>query len=342
MAVSLLELSAWSVAESPERLPWPVSWVHSPKTGSFFGAAVASLLCDGYDDSGELTTNATSEFRYRQWQGTKVRCRGEEKDCELTCSAAKYYGRQLQISLAPHARTSFADGHFPVRTGRGSDVMLFLRDPATRLASHFQQGMLRWCEGDVPAAAAAAVGTKKESLCFADSELAKLPKAQRKDFSCERFLRWTEIPGVKSCTTKLLLGRPCHATQLPSDEEALKARELIQRGRGLDNLRAVFVGDTNRWDLSICLFYARFGQRKCPPRETLSDPDGLQTTSGLRNKKDRPPYTCAGQNASLADDDTDGLLYDAAVDRVDREWRQFGPRVSHCDTCRRFLGLSAA
>ena len=32
---------------APRTLPWPFAWLHAPKTGSHFGAAVADLLCDG-------------------------------------------------------------------------------------------------------------------------------------------------------------------------------------------------------------------------------------------------------------------------------------------------------
>eukprot|EP00632_Arachnochrysis_sp_CCMP2950_P000745 CAMPEP_0185713494 /NCGR_PEP_ID=MMETSP1164-20130828/36949_1 /TAXON_ID=1104430 /ORGANISM="Chrysoreinhardia sp, Strain CCMP2950" /LENGTH=117 /DNA_ID=CAMNT_0028381065 /DNA_START=56 /DNA_END=406 /DNA_ORIENTATION=- len=71
-----------------ERLPWPFRWVHAPKTGSFFGAAIADLICDelqGAAPSGTTTTTtsessssstrettATTDHHFEQFRGTKL------------------------------------------------------------------------------------------------------------------------------------------------------------------------------------------------------------------------------------------------------------------------------
>ena len=311
MATVFFALLSSSVAY--EMLPFPIRWVHAPKTGSLFGAAVADLICDGYGDG--------SQGEFRQFRGTKVRCTTERYHggaCEMHCSGNEYYGRSVTVDLGPrNGVNSFAHGHYPLTDGTTTDLILFLRDPFTRLASQYRQGMLHWCEGD----------TRDE--CFDGDAIKKLKSQSKKD--CDRFTSWVQIPGVKSCTTKLLLGSPCHGTTLPSIHQATALADLIRGRHGaFKNYSAVFVGDTSRWDLSICLFYAKFSDN-CPPHETLSDSTGIYD----RHKYDGPPFTC--MNTSLAAGDTDAILYQAAVDRVDADWLQVGFRVRHCPPCRPFF-----
>lgn len=84
---------------------------------------------------------------------------------------------------------------------------------------------------------------------------------------------------VKSCAAQMILGSPCGAS-LPDGEPDLFAHEPSE---AVDRIRKFgFVGITEEWELSVCLFHAMFGG-DCLPVEFPKDRAGtaLKAKTGL-------------------------------------------------------------
>ena len=131
------------------RLPWPFTWLHPPKTGSHFAAAVSDLICD------RLRAEPFADHHFRKEMGTEV-----PSAFRATCNASTYFGRRVTVGLQPHGLRgpSFADGHFPSTFDKARGAMrvptvAMVRQPGPRSRSQFAQGMKRWCEGEADDAA---------------------------------------------------------------------------------------------------------------------------------------------------------------------------------------------
>lgn len=86
-----------------------------------------------------------------------------------------------------------------------------------------------------------------------------------------------------------------------------------------------FVGLTDRWNDSICLFHARFGGR-CLAAELLNNRPTAYPTSLVRNS------TQIDADAALAafHDRYDSVLYRAVRSRFEREWRELALSPQRC------------
>jgi hypothetical protein len=49
-ALSDRRVAADPAGASPPTLPYPLYWLHAPRTGSIFGGVLAAALCEGLDD----------------------------------------------------------------------------------------------------------------------------------------------------------------------------------------------------------------------------------------------------------------------------------------------------
>ena len=76
---------------APRTLPWPFAWLHAPKTGSHFGAAVADLLCDGLHGFVRYKGTELVEGTAKEWRAGRTRC-----------AADAYFGRATTVELLPH------------------------------------------------------------------------------------------------------------------------------------------------------------------------------------------------------------------------------------------------
>ena len=209
--------------------------------------------------------------------------------------------------------SSFADGHFPstLRGGRFRvPTLLVARRPAERLRSMYHQGLDGMCEGAIDAHRQVRHACRFKKL------------KQKNPGTCAGYRAWTELEGVLGCQAKLVLGLPCSALRNVSEAELREAEALVLADGHATNL--LFVGDTGRWDQTVCLFYALFSPSgRCPPEETL-----LPAAKAAARSDDG----CAGGR----DDVADGRFFDAATRRFDRDWARAAPLVRHCPACAGF------
>ena len=300
------------VLVAPVRLPWPFRWLHAPKTGSHFAASIADLICN------RLRATPGKDHGFHQYKGTEV---PESSDC----SADDYFGREVHVSLGPHKLSgpiqSFADGHYPSTfqgTAFRKPTLMMARSPSARLRSQYNQGMQHWCESHN--------NVKNEcwnKKLWSSPERSPTDKKHGMD-KCARYVDWTKIHGVMGCQSKLFLGRPCSAVELPTPDEMATVEAVLAN----DTSSLLYVGDTGRWNLSVCLFYATFSTGgRCPPEEAFFPAVRTRVWSGVPKLATCPP----GQR-----DEFDERLFAAATRRVDRDWAAVAHLVRHCPPCAGF------
>ena len=100
---------------------------------------------------------------------------------------------------------------------------------------------------------------------------------------------FVETPGITGCQTRMLTGYACASLQSPADK--------LERALNALSTRFVFMGLTERWTESMCLFHAMYGGRVLPvefenahptdPTQYLTDADRLFLQS---NASDVDPY----------------------------------------------------
>lgn len=121
-------------------------------------------------------------------------------------------------------------GHAPANPHELDSLAAMFRRPSQRLLSgfhHTEQGV---------ADAMVAPGMPKAERDKLRLAAAGLPSA---------YARW---PGIASCATKMLRGRPCAGRFAPTDADAALAALAVRQ-------RLAFVGLEERWAESICVFH---------------------------------------------------------------------------------------
>jgi len=294
-ATTVTALSSQS-AKDRQRTPWrtqageglmPILWLHVPKTGSSFATTLAHFGCPSLP--AELTTKEPARFqiKYPPWR----------------------YGCENSFQR-------FESGHAPVPpwAGLGHVVSMF-REPRERLASGYFHRL-----HDCP--------PLRNKMCVPRflaqngrpgdcDRLYKIPLQQQKPTIVE----YNKCVG--GCTAHMLAGRPCGikpdmitiAAETDSKVKALKA--IKQLG---------FVGLTEQWPLSICLFHVRFGGN-CY----------RASFSNVRPGKHTHRYD---NFFSVADFDMgiDQAIYDAASKRF---WREVHEHDVSLARCRQYICPSA-
>ena len=142
----------------------------------------------------------------------------------------------------------------------------------------------------------------------------------------EQFAKW---PGVSGCQAKMLLGQFCgksFAKRL-SDVPADAVERAIDR---LDSTFA-FVGLTEHWNMSVCLFHAQFGGRPSAASFENSRAGHYHQDGASSNKFEAKELDFGG-----IDDYADAAVYGEATRIFVRRLREYGFKIP------RFLGLAAA
>ena len=134
--------------------------------------------------------------------------------------------------------TDINPGHFPYveSRDRGHGVGLF-RKPQQRIMSAFAAGLHHY-------------GMKaSDSIQMRDTVL---EAARKNDYmgSLRAYVNW---PGISSCQTKMILGYKC-----ASDKPTLGSEDL-RRAMDIVENDFLFVGITEDFDMSVCLFHAMLG-----------------------------------------------------------------------------------
>lgn len=108
------------------------------------------------------------------------------------------------------------------------------------------------------------------------------------------------LRGIKGCQVKMVLGVPCAAPF------ALNESLLAEAARRVAS-DFLFVGLTERWEASICLFHARLGGKALP----------IQFANSRRGQHHE--RSSSASETSLLSDEWDERLYQVAVHRFERD-----------------------
>eukprot|EP00930_Biecheleria_cincta_P072337 TRINITY_DN59744_c0_g1_i1.p1 TRINITY_DN59744_c0_g1~~TRINITY_DN59744_c0_g1_i1.p1 ORF type:complete len:331 (+),score=34.97 TRINITY_DN59744_c0_g1_i1:194-1186(+) len=270
----------------------PIEWVHVPKTGSSFGNTLLHIrgACPDIPRDADL----------------KGRGKLPRDLCDIPdawkCNASvldltRFHHfsidfRAFSASMVRHNVPRVCDGRKPRSgwdAGKGK-FMMFVRQPEQRFLSHIQE--LRLFGEDAWLSPNTSLDELKERLVGCMTKM-----LTRDTFSCE------------------------FDSRHPSDVEVEIAKQRLQTGFS-------FIGHTDRWNLSICLFNKMFDQ-ECHPlqfentRPTHSKHSAIYDTTKLKGWQDR----------------FDGEVYSAAITIFEHHLRMYKVDESSCESCYRNAGL---
>eukprot|EP00045_Choanoeca_perplexa_P022311 m.9085 g.9085 ORF g.9085 m.9085 type:complete len:292 (-) comp9355_c0_seq4:73-948(-) len=174
-------------------------------------------------------------------------------------------------------------GHIPVSPrADASRMLVMIRDPRRRILSAYHYGL--------------------HVFGMSDEARATMTNSVK---SVTDFIRF---PGVAGCMTNLLTGHTCASVVTPG-----RAEQAIQVLR-----QAAFIGITDDWDASICLFHAMFGGQPVPVEFHNVRPTATLTARGQ-------PYQHSAHKAiSIEEDPADWQVYQAALDIFRTRQRAYG------------------
>lgn len=214
----------------PAELLERMYWIHFPKAGTSFANTILHYCCPGLaGDTAIPSFSSLSETQKLIYTGSLVELFLVEQnigsDGKLSLSSEKCrrdsYRSDRQIT-----------SHFPVASNSAnlSGAVAMFRNPITRILSAFHHNLHSFRMGP---------GSNR--------------KMRNKVKSVEDFANW---PGISGCQTKMMLGQFCgksftkHVPDVPQE----KIKEAVEKVKKFS-----FVGLTEYWNLSICLFHAQFG-----------------------------------------------------------------------------------
>lgn len=203
----------------------PLVWLHIPKTGSSFATTLAHFGCPGIPAS--VTVKEVSWLNRLNSSG----------------DAVPFFTIYPPNVWCPHSFSRFESGHAPIRPWEKYEhVVSMFRDPKRRLVSGYFHNF-----HDCPR-------LRRRHFCPEENcKCAHLYSAQwwRQK---ERLHEYSNC--VSGCQALMLTGRPCGA-------HGMRAPAMRRPAAEAAALAAVermgFVGLTEEWPMSVCLFHARFG-----------------------------------------------------------------------------------
>eukprot|EP00049_Salpingoeca_infusionum_P008455 m.139582 g.139582 ORF g.139582 m.139582 type:complete len:481 (-) comp14018_c0_seq2:321-1763(-) len=239
------------VSTGTPREPRPlerISWLHFPKCGSSLTNTIYNYMCRGgtslhkFRDMNDpyFQDYADSTCRFC-WEACGSRCEGftmwsphnglvrisdkeTKKGGEIVLQDVFY-----EKFCATRPASNF-QSHFPLKEKhlefRNGTTLAMFRDPRRRLLSAFNHG--------------------RHAFGMSAEQRELLVK------TTHTLEAYAVFPGIQSCQTKMLLGLTCgHYVKL-TEEDFDKATQLAATTLG-------FIGIVEYWDLSVCLFHAKFG-----------------------------------------------------------------------------------
>jgi hypothetical protein len=198
----------------------PMFYIHVPKCGSSFATALAHLAC-----------------------GDKI-----EEDMTVREPGNPPIGTETWNSKCGDGSfTRFDSGHVPLPKTMSDDelskVVMMVRSPKSRMSSAYIHN-LHDC---------GPLQRKYDMLENAPPKLAL-------DGKIETDILAEYATCVHSCTVNMIIGHGCEYEKNKAIEVPSKEQQALDVQTALERLRKFgFVGLTDQWDLSICLWHAKFG-----------------------------------------------------------------------------------
>lgn len=155
-------------------------------------------------------------------------------------------------------------------------VVAIVRDPRKRILSAYRYGLH-------------AVGQTSEER---SSMLANVR-------TLKDFVKW---PGIASCQVKMFLGFPCAKAMEVTDSMTNDAIDIMSK--------AAFIGLTDHWNDTICLFHSMFGENI-----TVAELENLRSAHDLHDISSSSTRLKSNAVLSKQDDPHDWRLYQASKRR---------------------------
>ncbi|CAE6948330.1 unnamed protein product [Symbiodinium sp. CCMP2592] len=270
---------------------WPMEWVHFPKAGSSFINAITHLPGNCPSLANYLNQDTVSG-------GTCWLSDWLENDCVRVCNGNRYSCPQGGCPHLPVTNYSAQRGHL---------VGMF-RDPDQRILSGYHDD-----GNNFASFTKENFGILKQiSKCKGDN-LRGVPKRPLLEFA-ERWKGAMTYQLVPTDPATLVLDPTRHKM---TRADGLEAAQRVREG-------FAFVGITEEWDLSICLFHKMFGGA-CHAEEFEDTRPGF---TGKSADKDYDISQFQGWH-----DDIDEVVYAAALDVFRRNLIMFDVSQETCREC---------
>eukprot|EP00448_Togula_jolla_P006528 CAMPEP_0170600746 /NCGR_PEP_ID=MMETSP0224-20130122/17494_1 /TAXON_ID=285029 /ORGANISM="Togula jolla, Strain CCCM 725" /LENGTH=443 /DNA_ID=CAMNT_0010925483 /DNA_START=91 /DNA_END=1422 /DNA_ORIENTATION=+ len=208
-----------------------VSWVHFPKAGTSFISTLWNYACGQHGLPLDLGVDPSSAVGCGECYDSALMQRYPKDDyCEEGILSDHFQTQHQPTSLASMLA--------------GANVVGMFRKPGQRLIAAHRNG--RHASGfsasDVDALREACPSSNSTAACF------------------------VRYPGIAGCTARMLAGSHCAESsdiRLAEDRDwDAGQRYLPEALQAIENM--AFVGITEEWDESICLFHLMFGGRMSP------------------------------------------------------------------------------
>lgn len=264
-------------------------WLHVPKSGTSFGATVWKYACPAIPDE-----VFTPEGQKRLTATAK-----QEGRLGMTMHLFEQHAHLCPVDAFATARrwvqakTSAVKGHtaLPKPLAESGQGLLMLRDPVKRLCSAFQ---FKHTVGMAPA-------QRKKLLATATTPA--------------EFLNFS---GVASCATKMLTQSNCAQDATVTPATLRVAQNRLRKA-------FAFVGITDYWNASMCLFHAQLGGRPQPFAFANNRPSSRWTSTAARKAAVERIRGC--RQVSNSDEPNDNALYDSALALFAERLCDYGLRV---------------
>uniref|UniRef100_A0A7S1W936 Sulfotransferase domain-containing protein n=1 Tax=Alexandrium catenella TaxID=2925 RepID=A0A7S1W936_ALECA len=299
---------SWPSPELQEVLP--IAWVHFPKCGTSFFNTIAHSpgVCPFLPEDARLTSN-TSEFR-TTYLTSSIACPG----------LATHNFNHPALGTASQPPYEQGKGHY----------MAMVRQPEQRILSVYSD--MRRCSPDTPGKCKIDIRANKETSWggWDSLELPNVTTFAKRQAGC--MVRMLTRPGF-----------PCGGLSdlAVSPEEVAEARRRLREGFS-------FVGITDYWDLSICLYSAMFkvGCRRIQFQDVRPGPDKWNNSwtdvPREMDADDERRLNSTPLDESVLNGFTDifdGELYAEALDIFEGRLKRYNVTKASCEPCWRDAGV---
>jgi hypothetical protein len=273
----------------------PVAWFHVPKTGTSICNTFYHTpgICPGFSADWAVTDSSDGGSWDSSFGDKNYVCPGAFS----TSYGMKMQGKNIAGPDPPnpftqpysHIGVGGPGGQF-YRMNAGRFVTM-LRQPEQRIISMYKH------YGAIP--------------LFVDNMQRRSWPYQVRMPVLREYAEWNAGCTVRQLTMDHLV--PCDALPLPTSREVSIAKTVLQDG-------FAFVGITEQWALSVCLFRVMFGG-ECVKSDLLDTRPGVSYNGSFYDTSELEGWV----------DDLDGPVYDEAVSMFESTRKVYGVEPSSCE-----------
>lgn len=262
-----------------------IFWLHIPKAGTSFLSTIWNYACGQTGPPLDLRVDSAHSLI-----------------CEECFDFAlmERYSRRKYCKLGVLSRYTKTQ-HLPIRLeqvqARHESVVGMFRKPSQRLISAFRNGM--------------------HANGFSDEEFQQLQAV------CGHTARascYAHFPGIAGCTARMLTGGKCAESFRMREGRFDGGQSRLQEAlKALDSM--AFVGLTERWEESVCLFHRMFGGR-------INNAEFLNVHEGFSHHG-----AYAEEELEGFRDEVDDLIYEAAKRRFEADLANVAQAIGSLAVC---------